>query len=314
MGMGEGCNCEKRESSRKTKKELLNVGFHMNAFVLDEEIRDLVSRALAEDIGAGDVTTQSVIPEGRMGNAVILSRGSYVTAGLPVGEEVFRQVDATLRCRRLVDDGQAVRTDAVLMEVEGAVRSILTAERVALNFMQRMTGIASRTREFVDKVARYGVKILDTRKTTPTLRRLEKYAVVCGGGANHRMGLFDMVLIKDNHRRFWTEAGIRDLRGAVEAARARFPGVSVEVEVESEAELVDAIRGKPEWIMLDNMEPAMMRRCVELCGKRCKLEASGGVTLATVEAMAATGVDAISIGGLTHSAPAADLSLELIDE
>jgi nicotinate-nucleotide pyrophosphorylase (carboxylating) len=284
----------------------------MNAFVLDDEIRDLIRRALVEDVGAGDVTTQSVIPEGRMGKAVILSRGSYVAAGLPVGEEVFRQVDATLQCRMRVKEGQAVRADEVLMEVEGAVRSILTAERVMLNFVQRMTGIASRTREFVDKVARYGVKILDTRKTTPTLRRLEKYAVVCGGGTNHRMGLYDMVLIKDNHRRFWAEAGIRDLCGAVQAARAKFPGVPVEVEVESEAELVDAIRGKPEWIMLDNMEPAMMRRCVELCAKRCKLEASGGVTLATVEAIAATGVDAISIGGLTHSAPAADLSLELM--
>jgi nicotinate-nucleotide pyrophosphorylase (carboxylating) len=242
---------------------------------------------------------------------LILSRGDYVVAGGPVAQEVFRQVDPALRCRRLVEDGQGCGRDEVVMEIEGAVRSLLTAERTALNFMQRLTGIASRTREFVDKVARYGVRILDTRKTTPTLRRLEKYAVTCGGGTNHRMGLYDMVLIKDNHRRFRAEAGIRDLRGAVEAARARFPGVPVEVEVESEDELLDAIRGGPEWIMLDNMSPALMRRCVELCAKRCKLEASGGVTLATVEAMAATGVDAISIGGLTHSAPAADLSLEL---
>jgi nicotinate-nucleotide pyrophosphorylase (carboxylating) len=283
----------------------------MQAIVLDEEIRGLIRRALTEDIGAGDVTSQSVIPEGRVGKAVILSRGRYVAAGVPVAEEVFRQVDPGLRCRCRVTDGQGLESAAVLMEVEGAVRSILTAERTALNFLQRMTGIASRTREFVDKVAPYGVKILDTRKTTPTLRRLEKYAVTCGGGVNHRMGLYDMVLIKDNHRRFWTEAGIRDLAGAVAAARAKFPRVPVEVEVESEAELLDAIRGKPEWIMLDNMAPALMRRCVELCAKRCKLEASGGVTLATVEAIAATGVDAISIGGLTHSAPAADLSLEL---
>jgi nicotinate-nucleotide pyrophosphorylase (carboxylating) len=143
------------------------------------------------------------------------------------------------------------------------------------------------------------------------LRVLEKYAVTCGGGTNHRMGLYDMVLIKDNHRRLWQAAGIGNLLGAVEAARARFPGVPVEVEVESEDELRDALRARPEWIMLDNMAPDRMRRCVELCAKRCQLEASGGVTMDTVEAIAATGVDAISIGGLTHSAPAADLSLEL---
>ncbi len=280
--------------------------------IVNEEIRELIGRALAEDVGGGDVTSLSVIPEGRVGRAVILSRGRYVAAGVPVAEEVFRQVDGGLKCLRRVEDGARVQSNEVLLEIEGAVRSILTAERVALNFMQRMTGIASRTREFVDKVAPFGVNILDTRKTTPTLRRLEKYAVTCGGGVNHRMGLYDMVLIKDNHRRFWMEAGIRDLAGAVVAARAAFPGVPVEVEVESEAELLDAIRSKPEWIMLDNMTPALMRRCVELCAKRCKLEASGGVTLATVEAIAATGVDAISIGGLTHSAPAADLSLELL--
>lgn len=275
-------------------------------------VAELLRRALEEDIGSGDVTTQAVIPAGRQGRAVILARGSCVAAGLPLGEAVFHQVDPALRCRRLVDDGARVEPDTVLLEMEGDVGGILTAERTALNFMQRLTGIATLTRWFVDKAAPYGVKILDTRKTTPTLRRLEKYAVRCGGGTNHRMGLFDMVLIKDNHRRFWQEAGIRDLRGAVQAARAKFPGVPVEVEVESEEELQDAIRGGPDWIMLDNMEPGRMRRCVELCARRCKLEASGGVTLATVEAIAATGVDAISIGGLTHSAPAADLSLELL--
>jgi nicotinate-nucleotide pyrophosphorylase (carboxylating) len=205
----------------------------------------------------------------------------------------------------------AVRPDQVLMTIEGPIRGILTGERTALNFMQRMTGIASRTREFVDLVRPFGTRILDTRKTTPTLRILEKYAVTCGGGANHRMGLYDMVLIKDNHRRLWQAAGIPNLQGAVAAARAKFPGIPVEVEVESEAELQDALRAAPEWIMLDNMSPDRMKACVAVCAKRCKLEASGGVSLTTVAAIAATGVDAISIGGLTHSAPAADLSLEL---
>jgi len=274
-------------------------------------VLDLIRRALAEDIGAGDVTTLSTVSATATGRAVILSRGNYVVSGLDVAAEVFAQIDPALRCSFAVKDSQTVAPDQVLMTIEGPIRGILTGERTALNFMQRMTGIASRTREFTDKVKVFGTKILDTRKTTPTLRVLEKYAVTCGGGTNHRMGLYDMVLIKDNHRRLWQAAGISNLQGAVAAARAKFPGVPVEVEVESEDELRDALRASPEWIMLDNMEPARMRECVAICAKRCKLEASGGVTLATVEAMAATGVDAISIGGLTHSAPAADLSLEL---
>ncbi len=274
-------------------------------------VGDLILRALAEDIGTGDVTTLSVVPESSCGRAVILSRGHYVVSGLDVASAVFAQVDASIRCRGLVGDGSAVKPDQALMTIEGPIRGILTGERTALNFMQRMTGIASHTREFVDRVKPYGTIILDTRKTTPTLRVLEKYAVACGGGANHRMGLYDMVLIKDNHRRLWQASGISNLQGAVMAARAKFPGIPVEVEVESAEELRDALRASPEWIMLDNMEPARMRECVDLCAKRCKLEASGGVNLSTVEAIAATGVDAISIGGLTHSSPAADLSLEV---
>ena len=274
-------------------------------------VQDLIRRALEEDVGTGDVTTLSVVPERLEGKAVILSRGDYVVAGLDVAAAVFGQVDPRIRCRAEVHDGQRVAPDQNLLSVEGPIRGILTGERTALNFVQRMTGIATRTRQFVDKVSHCGVRILDTRKTTPTLRVLEKYAVTCGGGTNHRMGLYDMVLIKDNHRRLWQAAGISNLEGAVAAARARFPGVPVEVEVESEDELRDALRGSPEWVMLDNMPPDRMRHCVELCARRCKLEASGGVTLDTVEAIAATGVDAISIGGLTHSAPAADLSLEL---
>ena len=274
-------------------------------------VQDLIRRALVEDVGSGDVTTLSVVPETSRGKAVILSRGNYVVSGGDIARSVFAQVDPMLQCRCLVEDGVAVRPDQALMTIEGPIRGILTGERTALNFMQRMTGIASRTREFVDKVKPFGTRILDTRKTTPTLRLLEKYAVRCGGGTNHRMGLFDMVLIKDNHRRLWQAAGISNLQGAVAAARTKFPGVPVEVEVESEEELQDALRAAPEWIMLDNMDTEKMKACVALCARRCKLEASGGVSLATVVAIAATGVDAISIGGLTHSAPAADLSLEL---
>lgn len=283
----------------------------MSAISQNPTVLDLIRRALAEDVGTGDVTTLSTVSPTATGRAVILSRGHYVVSGLDVAAAVFAQVDPALRCSCVVADGASVGPDQVLMTIEGPIRGILTGERTALNFVQRMTGIASRTREFTDKVKPYGTKILDTRKTTPTLRVLEKYAVTCGGGTNHRMGLYDMVLIKDNHRRLWQAAGISNLQGAVAAARAKFPGVPVEVEVESEDELRDALRALPEWIMLDNMEPARMKACVAVCARSCKLEASGGVTLATVEAIAATGVDAISIGGLTHSAPAADLSLEL---
>ena len=283
----------------------------MTAISENSSVKDLIRRALLEDVGSGDVTSLSVIPETAHGQAVILSRGHYVVSGLDVAAAVFASVDPALRCHGRVIDGSAVKPDEVLMFIDGPIRGILTGERTALNFMQRMTGIASRTREFVNIVKPYGTIILDTRKTTPALRILEKYAVTCGGGTNHRMGLYDMVLIKDNHRRLWQSAGISNLEGAVAAARAKFPGIPVEVEVESEAELRDALRASPEWIMLDNMEPARMRECVAICARRCKLEASGGVTLDTVEAIAETGVDAISIGGLTHSAPAADLSLEL---
>jgi len=278
----------------------------------DSRVHDLIRRALDEDIGTGDVTTLSLVPQGLQGKAAILSRGSYVVAGLDVAAAVFAKVDASLRCRCAVTDGAEVSPDAVLMTIEGPVRGILTAERTALNFLQRMTGIATRTRQFVERVRPFGTKILDTRKTTPTLRVLEKYAVECGGGTNHRMGLYDWVLIKDNHRNLWKANGAAHLAEAVATARKRFPGIPVEVEVECAEDLMAALQAKPEWIMLDNMTPEAMRRCVDLCAGRCQLEASGGVTLDTVAAIAATGVHAISVGGLTHSAPSADLSLELV--
>jgi nicotinate-nucleotide pyrophosphorylase (carboxylating) len=275
------------------------------------EVSDLIRRALAEDVGSGDATTQALVSADRGGEATLLSRGACVVCGTEIGQAVFHAVEPRLTCDIRIADGTVAAPDQVLLVVRGPVRGILTAERTALNFMQRMTGIATLTREFVKRVSRYGVSILDTRKTTPTLRVLEKYAVACGGGKNHRMGLYDMVLIKDNHRHLWQRDGIPDLAGAVHAARRQFPGLAVEVEVESEDQLSEALKASPEWILLDNMAPDHLRRCVELCKGRCHLEASGGVTLANVEAIAATGVNAISIGALTHSAPATDLSLEV---
>jgi len=275
------------------------------------EVRLLIGRALKEDIGAGDVTTRSLVPVSAKAEAVVLSRGDCLVSGTTIAAAVFRKVDRNLKVRILVADGRPVKCDDVIMTVSGRAGSILTAERTALNFMQRMTGIATLTGKFVAEAKRYGVTILDTRKTTPGLRVIEKYAVLCGGGMNHRMGLHDMALIKDNHRSLWAGCGAGDLGEAVAVIRRKYRGLPVEVEVETESELLSALKGSPEWILLDNMKPDMMRECVKLCAGRSRLEASGGITLANVESVARTGVDAISLGCLTHSAPAADLSLEL---
>jgi nicotinate-nucleotide pyrophosphorylase (carboxylating) len=272
----------------------------------------IVRAALREDVGRGDATTQALVPAAARTRAAIVARHACVVCGAAVAREVFRQVDSRIRCTVKVRDGAGAKPGDTLIVLEGPARGILTAERVALNFMQRMTGIATLTREFVLRAAPHGAAILDTRKTTPGLRALEKYAVKCGGGANHRFGLFDRVLIKDNHRALWAGSGRKSLANAVRAARARHPRLVVEIEVESEAELRDALEARPDWILLDNMTPARLRRCVKLNAGRAKLEASGGVTLATIARIAATGVDAVSVGALTHSAPAADLSLEFL--
>ncbi len=275
------------------------------------QVAELVKRALAEDLGAGDVTSLALVHRDEQVTALVLSRGSYVFCGGPIGHLVFKTVDRKLTVRLLVRDGQAVSAGCPVLAVKGSARSILAAERTALNLMQRMTGVATLTRRFVERASPHRVRILDTRKTTPNLRALEKYAVLCGGGVNHRMGLFDRVLIKDNHRALWKRrGGSGGLAGAVQAARRRFPNLQIEVEVESERDLRNVLAAKPEWVLLDNMTPARLRRCVQACAGRCRIEASGGVTLQNVAAIAKTGVDAISIGALTHSAPAADLSLE----
>jgi nicotinate-nucleotide pyrophosphorylase (carboxylating) len=214
-------------------------------------------------------------------------------------------------CRIEVPDGTGAAAGDALLSLSGPARGILVAERTALNLMQRLCGVATLTRRFVDAVKAYGTEILDTRKTTPGLRVLEKYAVRCGGGSNHRMGLYDRVLMKDNHRGLWRSGLGDDLDQAVQAARQAFPGIPVEIEVETEVELESALRASPEWVLLDNMGPDALARCVQLCGGRSRLEASGGITMENVAAVAQSGVDAISLGCLTHSAPAVDLSLEL---
>ncbi len=270
-------------------------------------LRALVRRALREDLGTGDCTSRALVARGRRASAAIVARGPCIVCGTALAAAVFREASPALRCRVRVADGAPARAGQPILDVRGPARAILAAERTALNFLQRLTGIASLTARFVARVAPYGTRILDTRKTTPTLRVLEKYAVRCGGGENHRSTLGERVLIKDNHRCLW---GRRRLADAVRQARRRCPGVAVEVEVESAADLERVLAAAPDWVLLDNMTVARLRRCVRRCAGRCPLEASGGITLATVRAVAATGVQAISLGCLTHSAPAADLSLE----
>lgn len=270
-----------------------------------------IQAALAEDGVSHDVTSLALVDPDAIVTAHILTRHPCRTAGATVGRHVFTLSDPSLEIEILSPDGSDVEANTNILEIKGHATSILGAERAALNFMQRMTGIATATKRFVDAVAGTGCKILDTRKTVPGLRLIDKYSVKVGGGTNHRMGLHDMVLIKDNHRKLWKEGNPNRLDQAVIAAREQFPGIPVEVEVENFDELRSALSANPEWIMLDNMPPEQMREAVAIVAGRCKLEASGGITAETVHAAAATGVDAISLGCLTHSVLAADLSLEI---
>ena len=288
----------------------------MSAFSPDEEAacRRLVELALAEDLGAtGDRTRRALIPADQAGRAAFVARTSGVVAGLPAAALVCAAVDPQLEFESQVADGTAVERGTGLAAVAGPLRSILEAERTALNFLQRLSGVASLTRKYADAVAGYPAKILDTRKTTPGWRLLEKYAVRMGGGTNHRVGLFDGILIKDNHL-----AGLRgDVQLAVEKARSA-PGndwLPVEVEVDTLDQLDEALAAKADIVLLDNMPPEQLREAVrrrDAASPETKLEASGGVNLSTVRDIAATGVDRISVGAITHSAPALDIALDYL--
>ena len=276
------------------------------------EVQQLIAMALTEDLGErGDVTTRSLMGEEEQLSAVIVSRQSCRLAGQDIAVAVFKAIDAALEITKVKEDGEDLQPGDVCMQIQGAVLSVLSAERTALNFLQRLSGTATLTRSFTEIVKSYGTMILDTRKTTPGWRRLQKYAVFCGGGANHRMGLFDRVMLKDNHRNHWLQAGKGTLADAVAAARKAYPDLLVEIEVESTEDLQIALQARPDWVLLDNMLPEMMSDCVVLCDGRTRLEASGGITIENLEAVAATGVDAISLGCLTHSVTSVDLSLEI---
>jgi nicotinate-nucleotide pyrophosphorylase (carboxylating) len=278
---------------------------------LDPAVIEAVARAaLDEDRAFDDVTTLATVDPGLEGTATFLAKEDGVAAGLDVAGACFRLVDGRCRFTRRVQDGDRFTRGDHLATVEGPVRALLQAERVALNFLQRMCGTATLTRAFVDAVAGTGVRILDTRKTTPGLRDLEKYAVRCGGGTNHRRDLAAMAMIKDNHREAIRREG-RTLAEAAAAIRAQRPGIAVEIEIDRLEELEEALAAQPEWILLDNMPLDEMAEAVRRVAGRARLEASGGVRLDTVRGIAETGVDAISVGALTHSARALDISLEL---
>jgi nicotinate-nucleotide pyrophosphorylase (carboxylating) len=267
--------------------------------------RELVRRALAEDFGRGDVTTDAVIDRDRRGRAVLLAKSPCVIAGLDVAAETFRQLDPVVAISVYRQDGEWCEPGVEVAEVRGAASALLTAERTALNFLQRLSGIATVTRKFVD-AADGRIIVLDTRKTTPGLRALEKYAVRAGGGVNHRGGLDQGILIKDNHIRLAGSVGEAVAR--MRAARLEMP---TEVEAQSLAQVDDALGAGADIILLDNMTTPEIIEAVKRCAGRARTEVSGGVTLPRMPELAATGADYVSIGALTHSAPAADLSLEI---
>lgn len=273
-------------------------------------VERLARAALEEDRAFDDVTTLATVDPGLEGRATFLAKEAGVLAGMPVAAACFRLVDPRCRFDQHVGEGGRFERGAVLASVTGPVRALLQAERVALNFVQRLSGTATLTRAFVDAVAGTKAVILDTRKTTPGLRDLEKYAVRCGGGTNHRRDLAAMAMVKDNHREAIRREG-RTLADAAAAIRALRPGVAVEIEIDGLDQLEEALAARPEWILLDNMPLEAMAEAVRRVAGRAKLEASGGVRLETVGAIAGTGVDAISVGALTHSARALDISLEL---
>ena len=274
-------------------------------FALDEYV-PLVEAALAEDIGDGDATTLALVPEGAVATGVMLAREPLVMAGVELAIAVFQQVDQRIEFGIEIFDGQQAALGQTLVRVQGPARALLIAERTALNFIQRLAGVATLTAQFVEEVAGTGVTILDTRKTTPGWRALEKYAVACGGGSNHRIGLFDQVMIKDNH----LVALDGDIVQAVALAREASPGLKIEVEVDTLEQVRAALQARADIILLDNMEVEELRASVELINSCTKTEASGGITLETVREIAETGVDFISIGALTHSAPSVDIALE----
>jgi nicotinate-nucleotide pyrophosphorylase (carboxylating) len=275
-----------------------------------EEIQNAVKQALSEDVGSGDVTTLSTVPETANLKAVMKAREPLVVAGLAFAETAFRELSPVIKFVALAKDGQALKPGQDLAQIEGSARAVLTAERVALNFVQRLSGVATLTAQYVEAIKGTRSKILDTRKTTPGWRRFEKYAVSCGGGHNHRIGLYDMVLIKDNHLAALRHELPNAIAVAVKRAREKYPQLKVEVEADTLEQVEQAAAVGADFILLDNMKPEQLRAAIQLINHRSQTEASGGINLSTIRGIAETGVDFISVGALTHSARAVDIGLD----
>lgn len=271
---------------------------------------EIVRRALSEDVGTGDVTTLATVPSDLMAAAILVAREPLVVCGLPVAEAVFKEVSAQIEIERHAEDGRHAQRGETLLRLRGPAGALLTAERVALNFVQRLSGVATLTSRFVEAVAGTKARILDTRKTTPGLRQLEKYAVACGGGTNHRAGLYDRVLIKDNHLASLRLEPPNAIDAAVRRARAKYPKLEIEVEADTLEQVEQAVMARADIILLDNMSNEDLRAAVWLVNGRARTEASGGVSLAAVRSIAETGVDFISVGALTHAARAMDVALD----
>jgi nicotinate-nucleotide pyrophosphorylase (carboxylating) len=279
---------------------------HMEEFNF-EEIKPLIESAFREDIGSGDITTNSIVPGELMTQASMKAKSAGVIAGLSIAETVFRLLDPSIVWEPLVKEGDPVKTNDLLVKIKGSYRALLSGERTALNFLQRMSGIATETAKYVEILKSFPTKVLDTRKTVPGFRILDKYAVKMGGGTNHRIGLYDMVLIKDNHIK--VAGGIKNAGNNV---RKNIPDdIRIEVETTNLDEVMEAIEMKAAMIMLDNMSNQMMAQAVKLINGRAKVEASGNMTLERLREVAETGVDFISIGALTHSVKAMDISMNI---
>jgi len=282
----------------------------MRVELIPSEIRAAVKAALAEDIGGGDVTTLATVPKTQVFKTIMRAREPLVVAGLDFARAAFLRLSSAVKIEYLVHDGTHVSGGDNLLRISGSARAILTAERVALNFVQHLSGIATLTAQFVAAVKGTRAQILDTRKTTPGWRRFEKYAVACGGGRNHRFGLFDLILIKDNHLAALQNEKPNAVAAAVQRARKNYPKLKVEIEADTLEQVVQAADAGVDIILLDNMNAEQLRAAVKIAKGCAKTEASGGVNLKTVRAIAASGVDFISVGALTHSARAMDIGLD----
>lgn len=282
----------------------------MAAILNPDEVLRAVRAALTEDVGSGDVTTLATVPEDSRCRVVMKAREPLVVAGTSFAETAFRELSDALQVHISIADGGKASADDVILSVQGPTRAILTAERVALNFVQRLSGVATAAAQYVEAVRGTKAQILDTRKTTPGWRAFEKYAVACGGARNHRIGLFDMVLIKDNHLAALRSAKPNAVAAAVQSARAKYPALKVEVEADTLEQVAQGAAAGADFILLDNMTNEQLREAVLIVAGRSKTEASGGVTLKTIRAVAESGVDFISVGAITHSARAVDIGLD----